>query len=480
MSPKLRTLDFVRTLTLIAALTSTSGAFALRVELPDRLELVGLLQTRQFDRLASTLDTFQTGFESGSLAEAGVEAAFMAFANSQPVLENRLNDWVDADPADYRARAARGVYFWNLGILSRGARQTASRSAQSKEFFEAALRDLALATDARPALTVGYSLLIHIAIELDQQNIVEELHREAQRRAPMSLLVERRYLDSLRPLGSQQTSAAAARLEQLARYVDRFSASAHTNTNVSPLSGYADLVRADLLAGSQQRQAAMAFYDRAVEHGDYWLYHYRRGLNRLRLDQALPALEDLNTALLQRPQAPRLLNARGRILLALGRTEEAIIDWQQALEANPFDPVILLHYSFALRDEQRIDEALNALNRALEYGSENPHVWDARGRMLLYDRHDYAGAEQNLSRAIELEPASARHRFNHAAALYKDKACEAPQAFGYYLSLCESQQCPAENVGWVEQWQAAFDESQRCDRLEAERNIDRQKREGNE
>jgi len=470
----------VLVLTVSGATQSQTSA----IESVQPLELIERLWDKDFEQLAAILDQHQRGVETGALAETSVEAAFMAFAHSEPRLERRLDEWVLADPKAYQGVTARGVYLWNLAVLSRGPRPDFDDDRMldtvTRRYFERAQIDLRVAIEANPKLTFAHSLLVHIAVQLDERGDIQGLVDTGLRHVPGSLLIQRRYLDSLGLQNVSDGVQLAGALKELERDLRNSTAAAASHLNSSMLVGYPDLIRAENRVIAKQRVSAVEFYDRAVASSDYWLYRLRRGINFYRLGRWQQALTDLDATLSQRPHAARVLSLRARALFALGHVTEAFSSWQSALSLNPYDPLILLHHSFALRDEQRFDDALQSLNHALEFGSRNQHIWDARGRLFLYDKQFFLRATHDLARAIELDPEEPRHRFNYAAALYKDRNCKAPAALGYYLELCAAQACPPDNIAMVTNWHHAFDESQRCELLELERNINREKRGSNE
>jgi tetratricopeptide (TPR) repeat protein len=67
--------------------------------------------------------------------------------------------------------------------------------------------------------------------------------------------------------------------------------------------------------------------------------HYNgRAWTYLLAGQAAQALPDAETSLQLRPDDPVLLNTRGRAFEVLGRRDEAIADFRQALSKNPSLP----------------------------------------------------------------------------------------------------------------------------------------------
>ena len=71
--------------------------------------LVALLRDEDYETLDAELTALQSAFEEGRLPEAEVEMAFAAFENSDPVFEQRFDDWVAAMPRSLAAEGARGL-----------------------------------------------------------------------------------------------------------------------------------------------------------------------------------------------------------------------------------------------------------------------------------------------------------------------------------------------------------------------------------
>ena len=140
---------------------------------------------------------------------------------------------------------------------------------------------------------------------------------------------------------------------------------------------------------------------------------------------------------------------RARTLRALGATVAADVAWTQALALNPRDPKILFHHARALRDDQDFEGAAQLLTRAIVLGHHSAPIWDARGRIYLYDLQSFDKAVLDLEHTIAFVPASPRYWFNYATAMYKNKDCGAVSALMYYLSLCEAKTCPVESMDWT-------------------------------
>ncbi len=91
------------------------------------------------------------------------------------------------------------------------------------------------------------------------------------------------------------------------------------------------------------------------------------------------ALADYNRALELRPDYPEALNNRGNTFDELERYDEALADYNRAIELRPDDPVKLKNRGTSYTKMERYDEALADFNKALEL------------------KPDYAGALYNLA-----------------------------------------------------------------------------------
>ncbi len=99
-----------------------------------------------------------------------------------------------------------------------------------------------------------------------------------------------------------------------------------------------------------------------------------------------------------------LLYRRGGSYERIGRYEEADKDLLQALMINPEDAYILnyLAYSWLERD-YKINEAIEMLEKAYSYKSNDPYIIDSIG-WAYYLEQDFLKAEKFLKRAVELMP----------------------------------------------------------------------------
>ena len=432
---------------------------------PNKLALVQLLRDRELEALDALIDRYQRAYDAGAFDESQLQAAYFAFADSSADLEKLLDSWVQRMPNSFPAHMARGIYFWNLGLLTRGPRSGQSMSVEHNEqfrtYFVAASADLIQAVEHHRQLGIAYSLLIHMANDLGDSNDIIELARRGAIADPHSVSVHRRFLDTQRPWVTKTGENIEFSLARIERYVGNLTPKSSTNPALAVLGAYPMLVRAELMVRHGDRQGAMVLYDQVVTYG-HWIYWYRRGVNHFRMHDFERALHDFDRALMSRPQAAEILNMRARALRALGRMDEATLTWAEAMALNPRDPKLLLHRASALRDDGDFAAAAGVLTKALELGRNSPYIWDARGRIYLYDLQHFDKAVSDLKQTLAFAPDSQRYWFNYATALYKKRDCEAVSALRYYLTLCETRSCPADSIQWTKSWSDALHQSYEC------------------
>ena len=87
--------------------------------------------------------------------------------------------------------------------------------------------------------------------------------------------------------------------------------------------------------------------------------------------------------------------------------------WRAALELAPDDPPLVLALGTVVAAQQRVDEAVTLLRRAVALDSSAVSAWTQLG-VALFMRHDLGSAGEALRRALALAPEnlSARHHLS--------------------------------------------------------------------
>jgi len=106
-------------------------------------------------------------------------------------------------------------------------------------------------------------------------------------------------------------------------------------------------------------------------------------------DKAVAAVEH---AFALEPNSPQILYRYGRVLWSVGRWEEGLPYYEEAMRLNPIPPNILLRfYGAQLRELERYDEAIAVLKRAVEQEPER-NMWTY---LMLAVTYSLAGREND-------------------------------------------------------------------------------------
>jgi protein O-GlcNAc transferase len=161
---------------------------------------------------------------------------------------------------------------------------------------------------------------------------------------------------------------------------------------------------------------ALASFDRAVSlQPDYAAAWTRRAQALHGLGQFDQALASVERALALRPDL-EAMNTRGFILVTLGRHDEALAVYGEALKAAPNFPDVLNNRALLLKFLKRHEEALADVERALGIDNRFAEAWNNRG-IILFDLKRMADALASYDNALALNPAYAEAFNNRAVAL---------------------------------------------------------------
>lgn len=422
---------------------------------PNKLQLIELLRSGEIAKLERRLAAYQSAFENGRASDALVEAAYFAFANSDQTLARRLDDWVDAAPESYIGRAARGVYYWRLGWIARGSDLHQEPSRQQaramRRFFRMAEEDFEAAIDGNPRFSLGYAFLISIAMASNQRDDPTFMMRRGLKEAPHSFAIREWYLASLEPWWRSGRPDKLA-LAIIGEFVEATKEASKLHPELTPLIGYADYARAQMLFNAGHHDKALGAVDRALARGDYWRYHELRGRIQLHEQRCVSALNSYDRALARNPQAATVYGMRGHARQCIQHHEAALEDWDRALELDAMDPNYLLAKGETLQKLGRHEDARDLLDKAIFYGAYDPSVRAARGALLVnyFDRAE--AAIDDLDYATQMAPDRATYWRDFGDALFRANRCDAAAALATYLRLCER---GAECIGADEAWAAA-------------------------
>jgi predicted O-linked N-acetylglucosamine transferase (SPINDLY family) len=119
--------------------------------------------------------------------------------------------------------------------------------------------------------------------------------------------------------------------------------------------------------------------------------------------------------------------ARGRALLAQGRTRQAIGFLQIARRDHPGHPGIALALADACHSDRRLDEAIEAYHTAIAFDETSAEAWYGLGCAQLAKK-SFGASAQSLSRAAVLAPGSFGALYNLAKSRFELGAVDAAVA----------------------------------------------------
>lgn len=409
---------------------------------PDKLTLVNLLRAGQTAELDRRLTKRQDRYELGD--ESHVEFAFRAFANSASDLEPRLAAWVKDRPGSFAARAARGMYYFNLGWLARQgryARDTRKEQFQRmRAYFKKARADFRAAIKVRPRFGFAYARLYEMAVADGTGELRDAILSQGFAADPGSPPLYRARMWSLQPnwLGSLKD------MEDFALHAE---ARRLTNHRTPILDGSIYLYRAKRFRRTNQNERAMEILSEGIAlHPSAELYVARGDLHQSNGDDET-AVADFTRALELQPQDEAALRERAASYRRLGKTEAALADLALAMKLDARDPRQLRQRARLNWRLKRYDAVLKDLDAAMEFGKWDAWTHDFRGRAHLAHTKDNRKAAKDFKRATELSPATPRYWYNLAVAYHRLEDCNTVKATQRYLQLCaRGGKCKPRNI----------------------------------
>lgn len=180
---------------------------------------------------------------------------------------------------------------------------------------------------------------------------------------------------------------------------------------------------------SKQFEQAIRFYNEAIRiKPDFATPYYNRGLAYFDQKQYEMALEDFEKAKQTLSDIDRLalweiLIMRGRALYLLKRYEEALADYNQALEIKPGDVGGLNNRGITYKRLKHWQKATEDLEKAISIDPQDPIPYCNLG-IVKYDLEQYQEGLTLLNRSIELDPKNSLSLYSRGAlyeAMNKDK-----------------------------------------------------------
>jgi len=154
-------------------------------------------------------------------------------------------------------------------------------------------------------------------------------------------------------------------------------------------------------------------------------------LQKGRMDEAITQFQQ---ALEIKPDYADAHNNLGNVLLQTGRVDEAIAHFQNALRISPDLAVVHINLGNALMQKGRVDEAIAHYQNALQIKSDNADDHNNLGNVLLQKgRVDEAITQFQL--ALEIKPDYADAHYNLAIALWREGRVD--EAIAHYQNALQ-------------------------------------------
>jgi tetratricopeptide (TPR) repeat protein len=151
--------------------------------------------------------------------------------------------------------------------------------------------------------------------------------------------------------------------------------------------------------------------------------HFNRGLALARSGRLTDARSAYSRAIELDPNFPEARINRGLVELELNQLDDARIDLEAGIAGGRDDAGVLAALGETLARMGRRDEADRFFRRSLETHPDDPNVYVARGMTRLGS--DVAGARDDFTRALEIDPTHAPAHYGIARVLRSRDAAAA-------------------------------------------------------
>jgi len=171
---------------------------------------------------------------------------------------------------------------------------------------------------------------------------------------------------------------------------------------------------ATLYLGDNRHDDALKWINKALQANEFApAYHQLKGAILARAGQFEQALEEYNIAIDKNPNLYAALVGAGFIENQMGNVTQARQHLKQALHVNPEGTEARLHLADIQIEEGQIEKALSDLTQLEEQQPDNTAVKLMIGKGL-YEKRNWAGAERYFDKVLAMEPKDALARYYKA------------------------------------------------------------------
>lgn len=211
-------------------------------------------------------------------------------------------------------------------------------------------------------------------------------------------------------------------------------ARAYTDQKPKDARGWALL--ADCLLAQEKARPALKIAEQMIrDDEENAAGHEKRGRALLLLGRTPEALEGLRRAVAIDGENVRSLLALGDALAKSGNINEAALQFRSAYKQAPEDPEVLVALATAVREQKDWDEAEGYLKKAISIDETMGAAHYELG--ILYNRKsDTPNAEAELAKAVELNPNEARFWYAYGEIFrLQDRSEDAMNAYRKAVAL---------------------------------------------
>ena len=167
-------------------------------------------------------------------------------------------------------------------------------------------------------------------------------------------------------------------------------------------TGYANLANAARLNGDIARAREAVQTGLRADSNNAFLYS-ARGLIATHDGAFQDAIADYNRALELKPDYSAAFFNRAEAYSSLGQLDRACADYDAAISADSRNSGAFAGRAFCRLERHDLEGAMSAANQAIELGPQNPGAYNARGRVYRAKR-DFDRAVADFDAAIKLRP----------------------------------------------------------------------------
>lgn len=370
-----------------------------------------LYTERDFSGLTTIIEASQAATEAGAIPLALWDDMLVFHVDGLDSLE-LLNGWIEDDPDNWIAYAARAEYYRRVGWRSRG---NAYRSSTSEEqfagmyvAFAAAKRDLEKALSLRPQYSGAYRSLLNIAKASSGKKKQREIVDRAIEQGIGEYYLFSEYLLVLAP----KWGGSVAKMRNFAINAQN---AREEDPRVYQLLGFEYRIQAQAASSDKEWQACVDHYTKAFEYGDLWSWRYGRATCNEKLEHWDDAISDLEKVGVE-TEDDRAFSRSARAHANMKRYSKALVSIETAIELEP-DHIAHTNYAGWLHTVMgNTDLALEAYALTASTLPNDVYAAENSGRIYL-DRDDRAAALPFLKISANYDEENAYKWFLYADVL---------------------------------------------------------------